>query len=216
LNVILAYTMSRLMDNHMTSLVNERHYRAVSQYDQKHVMRMAFVYQLPGRFSGPGWNRLLDGALGGWRLSGHVKYTTGQPLTVTHANGRPIRIRSPKLSGKTGDRLGDRRDAAGNVINPFFDINAFQPLPTQYMVTPEPPYLDDLRAPTLFFTNFQLFKAFRVVERLKLEFSFQADNAFNSPQWAAPGTNMSNRATFGVINNADDARTVMTSLRLRF
>src|SRR5262249_6425282 len=50
LKVWWPYTFSRLMDNNPPSAINDRHYRAVSAFDQKHVMRLAFTYQFPFRF----------------------------------------------------------------------------------------------------------------------------------------------------------------------
>lgn len=216
LSVIGTYTFSRLMDNNMTSLVNERHYRSVSERDHKHVMRVAVVYQTQYRFRGSALMKVLDKVLAGWRISNHISVSTGAPLSVSHTYGRPLRIAPPALSGSVSNRLGDRTDAAGNVLNPYFNTQAFVPLPGQYVITPEPPSLDDLRAPTRRLLATQLFKSFPVRERIKLELNFQADNATNTPQWANPGTNMSSKATFGVITNATNQRTVMSSLRLRF
>jgi hypothetical protein len=205
LNAIFGYTFSKLIDNNTTSLINERHYRSVSPIDQTHVARMALVYQTPFRWRGGGWDRVVDYLLGGWRFSAHVNATSGDPLSVTHANGRPIRLRPAALSGPVNERLGR-----------YFDTTAFAPLPNQYTVTPEPPTLDDLRGPANTLTNLQLFKQFPIGERVRLEFDFQADNAFNTPQWANPATNMSNLATFGVISDATNQRTIMTALRVRF
>lgn len=216
LNVIWHYTFSKVIENNMTSLVNERHYRSVSPIDERHVMRMALVYQTPFRWRGSGWRRAADLALGSWRFSAHFNRYSGKPLSVTHTNGRPIRLRPAALSGPAGERLGDRRDATGKILNPYFDVTAFAPLANQYIVSPEGPTLNDLRAPGNMLWNLQLFKQFPVTERVRLEFDFQADNAFNTPQWAAPGTNLSNLATFGVINSTTDGRTIMTALRVRF
>ena len=216
LNVIFGYTFSKLIENNMTSLVNERHYRSVSPIDQRHVMRMALVYQTPFRWRGGGWQRALDYGLGGWRFSAHMGRASGEALSVSHANGRPIRLQPAALSGATNERLGDRRDASGKILNPYFDVTAFAPLANQYVVTPEGPVLNDLRGPTNMLWALQLFKQFHVTERVRLEFDFQADNAFNTPQWDNPGTNLSNLATFGVISGATNQRTIMTALRVRF
>lgn len=191
LNVIFTYTFSKLIDSNMTSLVNKRRYRSVSEFDRKHVMRTAFVYQMPFRLRGPGASRaVLDQVLGSWRLSGHASLITGSPLSVSHASGRLIRLRAPALKGSAKDRLGDK--AGSRRCSTASEDRC------------------------LFFSNLQLFKAFPIREMVKLEFSFQAGNALNSPQWGDPGTNMSNLATFGVINSSTGWRTVMTSLRVRF
>ncbi|HTM47215.1 MAG TPA: TonB-dependent receptor [Bryobacteraceae bacterium] len=212
LNMLWAYTFSRLMDNNTTSIVNARHYRAVSLYDQKHVMRLAFTYQLPFRFK----SMVLRQAAGGWAVSGFGTLASGVPLSVTQANGRPIRLVSPKLTGSVGSRLGDKRDAGGNVLNPYFNTGAFLALPDQYTLSPEPPALDDLRAPGTRSLNMAVFKAFPIRERFKLEVRMEATSVTNTPIFDAPGTNMSQTSTFGVIRSAGGNRAVQGSARFVF
>ncbi|MEK7404973.1 MAG: TonB-dependent receptor [Acidobacteriota bacterium] len=216
LNVLWTYTFSRLMDNNTTSIVNPRFYRAVSPLDQKRVSRVAFAYQLPFRFEGPGLNRLWRQVAGGWALGGLAQFASGTPLSVSHSFGRPIRIRNPRLSGPVDSRLGDQRDASRRVSNPYFDINAFAPLPDQYTITPEPPALDELRSPGLRSLNLSLFKTFPLVERYKLEVRMEGTGVTNTPNFSAPGTNMSQAATFGVISSAGGNRTMQASARLVF
>lgn len=217
LSVLWTYTFSRLMDNNTTSVVNPRFYRAVSQYDQKHLMRLAFVYQLPVQFSGGFSRKILNHLAGGWTLSGLAQFATGTPLSVTHTYGRPIRIRNPRLSGPVHQRLGDKRDpVTGKVLNPYFDIDAFQPLPNQYTVTPEPPMLDELRAPGTRSLNMAVFKSFPIRERLKLEVRFEGTGITNTPNFDPPGTNMSQAATFGVITSAGGSRSMQASARISF
>jgi hypothetical protein len=107
-------------------------------------------------------------------------------------------------------------DVGGHVLNPYFDITAFQPLPNQYTITPEPPNLDELRAPGTKSLNVALFKSFPVRERLKLQIRMDATGATNSPNFSAPGTNMSQAATFGVITSAGGSRAVQGLARLVF
>jgi len=202
LNFLWTYTFSRLMDNNTTSIVNPRSYRAVSLQDQKHVMRVAFVYQMPMRFSNP----LSKQILGGWAVSGLGSIASGSPLSVTHAFGRPLRIKNPKLSGPVSDRLGA-----------YFDAGAFVPLPDQYTISPEPPALDELRAPDSRALNLGLFKAFPLRgERVKLEVRMEATGATNTPTFDAPGTNLSQLATFGIIRSASGSREMQGSARLTF
>lgn len=216
LTVLWTYTFSRLMDNNTTSVINPRFYRAVSGIDQKHVTRLAFVYELPVRFPGGGIERLWQALLGGWSLSGLAQFATGTPLSVTHAYGRPLRIRNPRLSGPVHERLGDKRDAAGRVVNPYFDVTAFVPLPNQYTVTPEPPALDELRAPGTRSLNMAFFKTVPLREWLRLEIRLDATGITNTPNFAAPGTNMSQAATSGVISSAGGSRSMQGSARISF
>jgi hypothetical protein len=104
--------------------------------------------------------------------------------------------------GAISGRLGDQRDATGPVLNPYFDITAFVLLKDQYTVSPEPPSLDELRAPGLRSLNLNLLKTFPIRERLRLEVRMEASGVTNTPRFAAPGTNTSVAGTFGVITSA--------------
>ena len=194
-----------------------RHYRAVSALDQKHRYNLAVTYALPFQLQGGGGMRwIAREAFGGWAMSGFLTLTSGMPLSVTQANGRPIRLHSPQLSGSVESRLGDKLDASGHVLNPYFDITAFQALPNQFTISPEPPELDDLRAPGTHTLNLALFKAFPIREQVKLQIRLEATGATNTPNFGPPGTNMSQAATFGVITSAGGARAMQGSARMVF
>jgi len=211
-NLLWTYTFSKLMDNNTTSIVNPRHYRAVSSFDQKHVMRLAFTYQLPFRIH----NMALRQIAGGWAISGFGTLASGVPLSVSQTNGRPIRLVSPKLEGSISSRLGDKRDASGKVLNPYFNTNAFLALPDQYTISPEPPALDDLRQPGQRSLNLAVFKSFPIRERFKVEVRMESTSVTNTPNFDAPGTNMNQAATFGVITSAGGSRAIQGSARLVF
>jgi hypothetical protein len=210
-SMLTAWTYSKLMDNNTTSIVNERHYRAISPYDQTHRLRIAALYELPFKPD----NKVLRAFVSDWQLTGFLSRQTGTPLTVTQANGRPVRLRNPQLDGPVDQRLGDRT-SGGKVVNPYFDISAFQALPNQYTVSPELPYLAELRAPSGFALNMTAMKSFQLYERLRLVLRMDAIGLTNTPTFGAPGTNMSNAPTFGVINSASGSRQLLASLRLVF
>jgi hypothetical protein len=212
-----SYTRSKLLVSDYTSWVNTRSDHTVASSDQPNVFRIAGSYEFPWKFGSGAWNRFLDKAAGGWSLTGMWVYNSGTPLSVSQANGRPIRLRDASFSGSVESRLGDQKDASGKVINPYFDTTAFLPLPNQYTVSPEPPLFPELRSPASRAVNVSLFKTFTLYERLKLQFRADAINLMNSPNFAAPGTNMSNTATFGVISSDNGGnRTMQCGLRLSF
>jgi len=208
LSLLANYTGSKLIENNPASLVNPRHYRGISEFDQPHTANLAFVYDLPfgrGRVAG------------GWTVSGRLFITSGRPLSVTEANGRPIRIRNSKISGRVRDRLGDRLDpVTRQVLNPYFDTAAFVSLANQYVIPPEPPFFSELRGPGTRTFDMSLVKRFLVRERLSFDIRADASNLTNTPQFQAPGTNMANRATFGVIQQAGGARSVQLAFRAVF
>jgi hypothetical protein len=217
LSVLWTYTYSKLIDNETTSVINPRKYRTVSSLDQRHIMRVAATYELPWRFTGGGANAWLRQVAGGWAMSGYFIAESGRPLGVTHPNGRPVRLRNPALSGPVSERLGDRVDpVTRRPLNPYFDVNAFQPLESQFIITPEPSRFDELRAPGLTSLNVSLFKTFPIKERFRLQIRMEASGVTNTPNFGAPGTNMASLATFGVITTASGARQMQGSARIYF
>lgn len=203
------------MTTYTTSVVNERHYRTIGAIDQPHVFRLSAMYELPFRVQ----HRALKLLAEGWRIDSFVQVESGLALGISQANGRPIRLRDASIHTSVGDRLGDRKDASGKILNPYFDITAFQPLPSQYTVSPEPPLFPELRDPRWGVVNAGVGKTVPIRERFKAEVRAQAWNLLNSPIFAAPGTNMSSPSTFGVITGLKtdgDARRVEGSLRISF
>jgi hypothetical protein len=64
--------------------------------------------------------------------------------------------------------------------------------------------------------NLAAFKAFPIRERLKVEVRLEATGATNTPNFDAPGTNMNQAGTFGVISSAGGSRAMQGSARLVF
>jgi hypothetical protein len=220
LSLLANYTGAKLIENNPASFVNTRHYRGISEFDQPHTANVAFVYDLPfgrSRAFVTNANRVLDRVVGGWTVSGRLFIASGRPLSITDTNGRPIRIRDPQITGRVRDRLGDRVDpVTRQVLNPYFDTGAFVSLANQYVIPTEPPFLAELRAPGTRTFDMSLVKRFTVQERLSVDVRADANNITNTPQFQAPGTNMANSATFGVIQQAGGARSVQLALRAVF
>ena len=219
LSLLANYTGAKLIENNPASFVNTRHYRGISEFDQPHTANVAFVYDLP---FGPNRaflnaNGMLGRIVGGWTMSGRLFIASGRPLSITDSNGRPIRTRNPEKTGRVRDRLGDRVDpATRQVLNPYFDTGAFASLANQYVISPEPPFLSELRGPGTRTIDMSLVKRFKVRERLSFDARADASNITNTPQFQAPGTNLANRATFGVIQQAGGARSVQLAFRAVF
>lgn len=216
---LLSYVFSKSILNNTTSWVNTRHYRSVSGLDRRHILTLAMLYDLP---FGPGRSFVSSGGvLGrlveGWSLSGFLQAWSGAPLTVSHANGRPIALRNPTKKGPVAERLGNKVDpATGRVLNPFFDIEAFQALPTQYMVSPTEPLLDSLRGPGYVGLNLAILKDVTIREGMSLQIRGEAQNVMNARAWGNPGTNMNTPKTFGVIQDGGSGRTIQIGAALKF
>jgi outer membrane receptor protein involved in Fe transport len=220
LDLNLSYAFSKLIASNTESIINERpQWRGIDGSDRPHKLRLAFVYRMPfgaGRMGGSLPRPLLR-VIEGWTLSGFITHRSGAPLSVTGPNGRPVMLRNPSRSGDTSARLGDVRDPkTGRVQNPYFDIDAFQPLSTQYIISPEPPYRSEFRGPAAWGRNASLAKDVSLVERLKLQIRMEASNFTNSVTWGNPGVNMANQATFGVITSGGGGRSIQMSARMIF
>ncbi|MFB3829457.1 MAG: carboxypeptidase regulatory-like domain-containing protein [Bryobacteraceae bacterium] len=211
-------TGSKMIENNITSLVNTRYYRCISDMDRPYMMNLAFVYDLPfGRGKLLAQNGAVAKLFGGWSLSGRARYSSGTPLSISDSNGRPIRLRNAAKSGPIVERIGDRVDpVTRQVLNPYFDTTAFASLPTQYTVSPEVPYFAELRNPASKTLDLSLVKRVTIRERLNFDIRADASSVTNTPQWGGPGTSMSNKATFGVIQSAGGSRRVQLSFRAVF
>jgi hypothetical protein len=110
---------------------------------------------------------------------------------------------SPGTSGGLEDRLY-------NYINPA----AFSLAPAATFGNT--PRTLGLRGPTQANWDISIFKNIPVKERLKAQFRAEALNAFNTPYFYSPNTNLSS-GTFGQINGqANFARQLQMAIRVSF
>jgi len=76
--------------------------------------------------------------------------------------------------------------------------------------------LDELRAPGTRSLNLAVFKSFPIREKMRVEVRMEATGATNTPNFSAPGTNLNQAATFGVISSAGGSRAMQGSARFVF
>jgi hypothetical protein len=203
-----------------TSIVNERHKRAVASIDRPHMLRFFATYQLPvGRRKAVGSDmpKWADAVIGGWELGGSFKATSGSPLSISERRGQPIPLSDPNLHTSVRDRLGDRVDTkTGIPLNPFFNTTVWQRLPDDFTISKEPPRYGWLRGPRTVYTSVTIFKTLNVREGMKFEVRGEVNNPFNTPVFGNPATDMSTPSTFGTITTAGGTRNINLSGKLRF
>jgi hypothetical protein len=224
---VAAYAFSKTMVYEQRSVVNERVHKTVSQSDCPQIFRFSATWDVPfghGRTWGRDIPTALDWVLGGWGIGWQTKYTSGAALTATQSRmGNPIPIADPTTSGGVHDRLGDQTDASGAIANPWFDKTAFQPLADTYAISPTATRYGWIRGPYSFFHNAALFKTISFTDRIRLELRIEADNVFNSPQFAGPNDPLSGNpvmdiadVNFGKITASTNARSVRFGAKLKF
>jgi carboxypeptidase family protein len=205
LSLSAAYTYSHSLDDasdrySATDFVDSYNIardRATSNFDQRHLLNLSYVYDLPF-FKKPG---LVHTALGGWQWSGIVAFSTGIPLNVT--NGTTYSDNAGV--GKGGGGTASYPDLAGNPranVPPKSALTLssdafFQYNPAAYTVPTGLTFgnvtRNSLVAPNR--TNFDmaLFKHFAIKEQTAFEFRLEAFNVFNHSEWTAP-TNLAMKA----------------------
>ncbi len=158
--------------------------RSTSNFDQRHMLNISYVYDLPF-FKKPG---LVHTALGGWQWSGIVAFSTGIPLNITNGSTYGDNAGVGKGGGGTAsypDLVGNPRanvppaSAVTESSDAFFQYN-----PAAYAV---PTGFDFRKRDAKFAgrnpdrTNFDmaLFKHFAIREQTAFEFRLEAFNVFN-------------------------------------
>ena len=175
----------------------------------------AFTYELP---FGKGkqflnTNTLVNYIAGGWSINGVLSYQTGFPLQIYQNNansGYGYGAQRPNATGVTPGTSGSVQERLGNYINP-----------AAFSAAPQGTFGNVSRTISLLGPgqknwDLSVFKSFTFKETLKAQFRAEALNAFNSPLFLAPNTNVSS-STFGEITGqANFSRQLQLALRFSF
>ena len=193
LELTLAYTYSHSIDDssdrYDSSFVNSYNIpasRASSTFDQRHILTVSYVYDLPIFRHAHGKTKTF---LAGWQLSGITTMQTGEPFSIINggyydnagvANGAGSGayadiVGSPHASTPSSERF------AAQVVGPLLFNPAAYDQPTG--LTFGNSGRDSLNMPRR--TNFDmgLFKHFALGETKAFEFRAEGFNVFNHPQW---------------------------------
>jgi hypothetical protein len=207
-----AYTWSHAIDDSSDrydgSFVDSydvRSARASSDFDQRQVFTMSYVYDLP-IFRGTGRTHTI---FGGWQYSGIASIQTGTPFSVINTNFAD----NAGVGANTSAFPGSYADVVGNPNAPIGTCPAAVPDGYPYFYNPcafaQPTALtfgdsgrNFLRGPRR--TNFDmaLFKHFPVKDRASFEFRAEAFNVFNHTQWeASQGSGVGSSGAPSAVNN---------------
>jgi len=203
LQLNLAYTYSHSIDNSSSAndagLINSYNlnaFRASSNFDQRHNISLAYVYDLPF-FKGRG---LAHRLLGGWEWSGITAIQSGSPFSVYNAGNGSIApadnagagnnfSQIGNLGGLTAgsypDLVGNPRAGVQNAPDPGFGPLLYNPAA---FVAPRGLTFGDAGRNILnnpWRTNFDmaLLKHFAVTESKYFEFRAEAFNVFNHTEF---------------------------------
>lgn len=214
----LAYTYSHSIDDSSDrfdgSFVNSFNIaasRASSNFDQRHLLNISYVYDLPN-FRSNGWKRTF---VGGWELSGITSFQTGTPFTTTFPLDN-AGVANAVGTGSYPDLVGDPHsspiDVPGVLGPQLYNPNAFT---APQGLTFGTAGRNDLYLPR--HTNFDtaIFKHFSIREAMSVEFRAEAFNAFNHTQWSSVDGSVGD-TTFLHPTAAHRARTLQFGLKFLF
>jgi hypothetical protein len=180
-------------------------------FDAKNMFTAVYSYELPfgrGKTFGSSWNRVVDGALGGWQVGGIVTLRSGFPLTIQATDRSGTTSRGPRA-----DRIGDGKGARQvGQFNSWLDKSAFK---EPVAGTLGNSGVGVVRGPGWKSTDLSLMKSFALSEGHKLELRAETFSLTNTPQFSTPVRNVSS-ATFGEITGAQGERQVQIALKYMF
>ena len=207
------------------------HYRrylekSVGAYDVPHNFKLSYIYDLP---LGKGKKYLNSGAasvvLGGWRFAGIQLYSSGNPIALGNSVSFPLFGGGNRADVTTLEKWinepsnPDWRGATRYFNSPctFVTCNAAGQVtqPTDRLGN-SPRYNTHARNRAALTENFSLAKTFAFTEKIRMDFRWEAFNAFNRVRLATGSANVQS-LTFGqVTSQLNEPRRMQFALKLYF
>ncbi|MBV9623126.1 MAG: carboxypeptidase regulatory-like domain-containing protein [Acidobacteria bacterium] len=169
--------------------------RGLSDFNAFHQINANVVYHLPfgkGQMLAGGAGRALDALIGGWNVSGIVRWTTGFPISVDNGFTWATNWNIEGLAEPNGHApaASNPKHAFVNGVDIGPDIFA-NPAAAEAAFRPEWPGESGVRnnviGDGIFNVDTGLSKDFSLGEAKRIEFSWQAFNAFNSVRYDVRG-----------------------------
>ena len=223
LTLDVAYTYSHSLDdssdnvdsNFVNSYDVHQNY-ASSNYDQRHILTVAWTYDLP--FRGKGLSHAL---LGGWQWAGIMTAQTGTPFSVVNGvYGDSAGVADGTTGiGSFADRIGNPHASPNcpNLANgtkgvPLFNCAAF----TQTQgLTFGNSGRNSLNNPPRTNLDTSVYKVFKPKENIQVQFRAEAFNVFNHTQWNGVNPYVST-TNFLFSTGAHMPRVLQFALRITF
>jgi hypothetical protein len=193
-----------------------------SDFDIRHSINSNWLIDLPfgkGKRFGNGWNRFADTLLGGWELTGLLRWSSGLPFSLSNAfpggtGPFPTNFNLPGFATLKGAAppTGLVTDADGDP-NVFPGGAAAASSAFRFDFAGESGQRNNLRGQGFFGTDAGVNKTFRITERQSLRFSAYAFNLTNSVRFDVQSilNSFPQISTLGKYQN-----TLTTSRRLEF
>jgi Carboxypeptidase regulatory-like domain/TonB dependent receptor len=159
--------------------------RARAGYDIPHNVQIGTGYELPfGKGKKWATGKATGAILGGWQVTGIFSYNSGRPFSVTASAAS---LRAPLGGLQTPDQVKPEVKKLGGIGpgTPYYDPDAFEE------VTGTPRYgsagRNTLRQPSFSNIDVSLVRAFRLSERITMDFRVDSFNFTNTPHFTDDG-----------------------------
>ena len=182
----------------------------LSDDDTPHVALSGFTWEVPGPSQGA-----MRYVLGGWNVSGILRYESGRPMTVTMTNDLGgLLFNTQKRPNQVGEGVADFGD-----FDPFEDRyynreGWADPGPLQFGNAPERD--SEVRGFGNFSEDINIFKVFPITDQRKLRFEAQIGNLFNRTIYCGPSSNWSATDFGQVFTQCNTARSIQLGFRFDF
>jgi hypothetical protein len=220
LSLTAAYTYSHSIDDssdrydgNFVNSYDVSSSRASSNFDERHMLNVGYIYDLPF-FKKPG---AMHTALGGWQYSGIVAVTSGTPLTITNGTtyGDNAGVGNGAGTGSYPDLVGDPSAGVPAGSPPLKYNPAAFAIPTG--LTFGTAGRNSLRNPGRANFDMALFKHFAIKEQMAVEFRAEAFNVFNHTEWTGyPGPFVVPAGDLFQYNGAHLARILQLGMKFLF
>jgi hypothetical protein len=213
INFLAAYTFAKNMGNADGNVGGfiQNSYRADLEHgpvtpDLRHRFTLSYLWEVPvgqGRRFLSSANRVVDGVLGGWELSGITTIQSGEAVTGVYSTDlsntgsfsyRPDQIHNPSdFSFNTASQGTDFgcSNPGHQTLDCWFNQAAFAAPPVvsgqQFSHQFGNSRIGNLRGPDLVTFDLALQKNFRIYESQQLQFRAEFFNLFNHPNFGLPG-----------------------------
>jgi hypothetical protein len=188
LQTSVAYTWSHSIDDSSSRFdgsfvdsFNPRANRASSNFDQRHILNISYLWDIPF-FKNPGITRTV---LGGWQYTGILGYQTGIPFTPIFSPDNAGVANGLATGASYPDLVGDPNSSIVQV--PVEGLGPLLLNPNAFAAPRGLTFGDAgrnlVRNPNRFNWDMALFKRFAVKEHMGFEFRAEAFNVFNHTQW---------------------------------
>lgn len=226
LTVQASYVISKLLtDADSGGSTPENHYnrsleKSIASYDQTHVVKLNYVYELPFGKGRKFLNQkgVPSAILGGWRVSGIQNYSSGTPFGLGTTVSFPIFNGGNRPTVSTYD--GWRGGIAGDKFDPAVDkflqpVSFFGTQPTDMLGTITR-YNPKLRNMPGFSESFSFARSITFKEQKRLDFRWEIFNLLNRTQFGAlSGGGTLQNANFGLWRTqSNSARRMQVSMKL--